>query len=70
MLLARRRMRQALGTFPLALASGVTPENVTDYLPFVDCFLVATGISKSFTELDPAKVTGLVENVRGYVAPP
>lgn len=62
------RMRQALGTFPLALASGVTPENVTDYLPFVDCFLAATGISKSFTELDPAKVAALVERVRGYVA--
>ena len=65
-----RRMRQALGSFPLALASGVTPENVTDYLPYVDCFLVATGISKSFTELDPAKLATLVERVRGYAGSP
>ncbi len=60
------RMRAALGTTPLGLASGVTPDNVKNYLPFIDCMLVATGISRSFTELDPAKVRSLVENVRGF----
>jgi predicted TIM-barrel enzyme len=51
-------IRQAIGDFkPLAVASGMNPNNVDAYLPFVDCFMVATGISRSFTELDP----GLVE---------
>jgi hypothetical protein len=59
-----RVMKEALGSFPLALASGVTPENVTEYLPYSDCYLVATGISKSFTELDPPKVRQLVRGVR------
>jgi uncharacterized protein len=57
-------MRSVLGDYPLAIASGITPENVTDYLPIADCFLVATGISKGFTELDPVLVKRLVENVR------
>lgn len=61
-----RRMKLALGETPLAIASGITPENVGDYLPVADCFLVATGISQSFTELDPARVRALVERVRAF----
>ena len=56
-------MKEAVGDFPLAIASGITPENVADYLDVADCFLVATGISRSFTELDPAKVRSLSEQV-------
>jgi predicted TIM-barrel enzyme len=59
-----RQMKQALGGWPLAIASGITPENVGDYLPFADCFLVATGISSSFTDLDPVKVQSLIRRVR------
>lgn len=55
-----RDIRQAIGEHPLAIASGVTPENVDGFLPFVDYLLVATGISKNFHELDPAKVKALV----------
>lgn len=58
------QMRTALGDFPLAIASGVTPENVEQYLPFVDCLLVATGISRSFSELDPWLLESLVSKVR------
>lgn len=58
-----RRMKLALGNTPLAIASGITPENVGDYLPHADCFLVATGISRDFTELDPLRVRALVERV-------
>lgn len=50
-----RRMKQALGNTPLAIASGITPENIVNYLPHADCFLVATEISRNFTELDPVK---------------
>lgn len=48
-------MRQAIGGHPLAIASGMSPKNVGEYLPFCDCFMVATEISRSFTELDPEK---------------
>jgi hypothetical protein len=61
-----RRMKTALGDFPLAIASGITPENVVDYLPHSDCYLVATGISKSFEELDPPLVQRLVHTVRSF----
>jgi predicted TIM-barrel enzyme len=46
------------------LPSGITPDNVTDYLPYADAFFVATGVSGSFTELDPGKVLELVRKVR------
>ena len=61
-----RTIRQAIGDKPLAIASGVTPENVPDYLPWADCFLVATGISYTFDELDPDRVRDLVQVVRSW----
>jgi uncharacterized protein len=63
-----RQMKTAIGDFPLAIASGITPENVASYLPFADCFLVATGISQSFTELDPRLLDCLVARVRSAVS--
>lgn len=48
---------------PIALASGVTPENVDAYLPFVDAYLVATGISLDFEHLDASRTRALVERV-------
>lgn len=59
-------LREALGDFPLAIASGITPENIYDYLDLADCFLVATGISKSFTDLDPDRVKALMGQVDAY----
>lgn len=58
------RMKSTLGEFALAIASGITPENIFDYLPHADCFLVATGISKSWNEFDPAKVKALAKAIR------
>lgn len=52
-------MREAIGDHPLAVASGITPENVCEYMPYVDCFLVATGVSDSHTELNPDRVQKL-----------
>ncbi len=63
------RLRNALGDTPLAIASGITPENVGDYLDVADCFLVATGISKSWTELDYDRVCQLVDSVRPEARP-
>lgn len=59
-------MKEAIGDFPLAIASGITPENVTEYLPFADCYLVASGIESSFTELDADRVRKLVRAVRSW----
>ncbi len=55
--------RKACGTTPLALASGITPENVSDYLPHVDCVLVSTGINikEDFYNIDPARLAKLME---------
>lgn len=59
-------MKEALGDLPLAIASGITPDNIKRYLPYADCYLVATGISKSFTELDEARLRALVGRVRHF----
>ncbi len=40
----------------LAIASGMTPENVEPFLEYADYFLVATGVSRSHTELDETRV--------------
>ena len=63
-------MKGALGECPLAIASGITPQNIHSYLDHADCFLAATGISKSFTELDAQLVRELVTTVRSYELPP
>lgn len=60
-----RSMREALSYRPLALASGVTVENALDYLPYVDHFLVASGISRSFHELDFDRTRQLAAIIHG-----
>jgi predicted TIM-barrel enzyme len=60
------RMKQALGDTPLAIASGITPENVVHYLAYADSFLVATGISRSFAELAPDRLASLIARVRSF----
>jgi hypothetical protein len=56
-------MKRGLGEAPLAIASGITPENVSDYTDLANFFLVATGISHSFTELDPNRLKALLDAV-------
>ena len=55
-----KAMRAGIGEHALALASGVTPENVRDYVPYVDAYLVGTGIEARFGVLDPRKVEALL----------
>ncbi|EER03814.1 adenine phosphoribosyltransferase, putative [Perkinsus marinus ATCC 50983] len=45
---------------------GVTPENIDEYLPYVDCIIVATGVSKSLHEFDVGKLDKLLCKCRGY----
>jgi uncharacterized protein len=49
----------------LALASGVTDDNVAGFLPHVDAYLVGTGIEKDFGVLDPGKVARLQALISG-----
>ena len=49
-------VKSAFGDVPLAIASGITPDNVHPYLDYADCYLVATGIGSSFSDLDPKLV--------------
>jgi predicted TIM-barrel enzyme len=62
--------RAGLGDAPLALASGVTPENAARYGRAVDCFLVATGINRDgdFHNIDPARLEALLKVTRNMGA--
>ena len=57
--------RGALPDRPIALASGITSDNATDY-DMVDCFMVATGINfkNDFYNIDPARLSQLVDVCR------
>lgn len=55
-----KTIRESINNFPLAIASGITSENIRRYMPYANCFLVATGISKSFIEIDPYKLKNLL----------
>jgi hypothetical protein len=52
----------------LGVASGITNENVAQYLPYIDLYLVATGISINYHELDEVKVRSLTAKMAEYVA--
>jgi hypothetical protein len=56
-------MREAIPDGILANASGLGPDDVEPYLPYLDCILAATKISKGFYELDPAKVNAFAKSM-------
>jgi len=58
-----RRIRKSIGNFPLAIASGMTPENVREFTCLADCFLVSTGINYDFYNLNPQKVADFVKKI-------
>ncbi len=60
------RMHNALGEWPLAIASGITIDNIESYLDKATCFLVASGINKTWADLDETLVKQLVEKIRNY----
>jgi len=59
-------MRQGMGDHALALASGVTAENVAAYLPFVDAYLVGTGIESDLGVLDEKKLRSLYDRIHSF----
>lgn len=58
-------MAKALSGGPLAVASGITPENAASFLPYVWYFLCSTGISSSYYEFDPLRVRELALIING-----
>jgi hypothetical protein len=50
----------------LGIASGITAQNVVEYLPWVEYFLVATGISRDFHHLDPDLTAALAGIIHGF----
>ena len=50
----------------LALASGVTADNVGAYLPYVDAYLVGTGIERALGVLDPLAVRALADAIHAW----
>jgi uncharacterized protein len=57
--------RAGIGERPMALASGITPDNAHLYAD-VDCFMVATGINRqgNFYDIDPARLRRLMRITR------
>jgi hypothetical protein len=58
--------RKAIEDHALALASGVTCSNVKNYLPYVNAFLVATGIEDDFGVLNEEKTNKLSRLIHDY----
>lgn len=57
--------RAAIGNRPMALASGISPDNAQAYAD-VDCFMVATGINEAgnFYDIDPSRLAELMAITR------
>lgn len=60
-------MRLATRNHALAIASGITPENVEGYLTTCNAFLVATGISRKDGGFDPTLVRALAERIHALL---
>ena len=58
--------RESCSDTPLAMASGVTPDNAADYMHRVDCILVATGINVpgDFYNIDEVRLRRLLTIAR------
>ena len=61
-----RAMREGAPETALALASGVTTENVAQYLPYVDAYLVGTGIERELGVLDPDATMKLATAIHAF----
>ncbi len=61
-----KAMKGTLGSKPLAIASGISSENVEQFLPYTKYFLVATSISSDFNNLDAAQVKSLAKIIHEW----
>ena len=59
-------MKASVGNSPIAIASGISPENIATYKDVANCYLVATSLLIPGTEnFDYSRVTDLVQNIKG-----
>lgn len=63
-----RALRAGAGNHPIALASGISPENVEQFLPLVDAFLVASELeTESYSGvLVPERTKLLADLIHGW----
>lgn len=61
-----KSMRAALGDHALALASGITINNIRSFLPYADAFLVGTGIEQNFGFLDSVRTAELAAMIHSW----
>jgi hypothetical protein len=63
-----KALRQGAGDHPIALASGVSPENIAGFLPHVDAYLVASEIetTKGSGVLVPERTRLLAERIHAW----
>jgi uncharacterized protein len=59
-----RALHAGAGDAAIALASGVTADNVRTYVPYIDAFMVGTGIEAKFGVIDEAKLVALLQAIR------
>ena len=61
-------LRAGAGSHPIALASGISPENVSQYLPYVDAYLVASSIETEENSgiFVPERAKLLANMIHGY----
>ncbi len=62
-----RAMRAGAPEAALALASGVTTENIGEYLPHVDAYLVGTGIEHELGVLNADETKRLATTIHAFV---
>jgi hypothetical protein len=65
-----RRLRQALGARPLAVAGPMVPENVEILLPYVDCFLTTIGIGGDRAGPGWSQAMALAQKIHGFAPKP
>jgi uncharacterized protein len=58
-----RTIRGAIDRNPLAIASGISADNVHLYKPYADCFVVSSSIEREFGEFDPTLLRELIHLV-------
>lgn len=61
-------LREGAGDHPIALSSGVSPENIDGFLPYVDAYLVASAIETEEYSgiLVPERTTLLSQKIHAY----
>lgn len=61
-----KHIKQLAGSHPVGLASGVTAENIHEYIANTDISIVASGISHDYRNLDTKKVAELAQKIKIY----